>query len=239
MSLYAVKNPNMENLNENNAPKKNEEESGSNEQNNTKPLNSKEELYGYDPMLTVVKLATYRFYEKGTKLSFYSNKIYIQRPTITQGVTRYWYGDSKDVLVHLYVPLRQCINKYINKGNDPCVKEILKSTIQGIKQLQETYEKHTGVVLQLQLLIDMITDSLEGRNKDHSHLNKIFGDIDLKPTFEELWNDLSITVLSKHLSSCNGLFLKANVNGSAVLDKDFIDQKQNLMVLLKRKKKDI
>ena len=200
--------------------------------------------YGYDSLLTVVKLATLSFYEVGTKISFYDNKIFIQPPSYTQGATRKLYGNSKDEIVQLFVPIKQCIDKYIFKENNSYVSDILKLSIKGLELLQNTYSLNQGVVIQIQFLINIIKDSLLKRTYDYTFLKNIFGDYDEKHVYDELWNDLSINVLGKHLNNCNNEFKKLKKKDDKLeekknseLEESFLDQKSKLDGFIKAKEK--
>lgn len=201
-------------------------------------------IYGYDSLLTVIKLAILQFYDVGTKLSFYNNKIYIQPPSYTQGAARKLYGNSKTELVQLFVPIKQCIDKYVFKENNSYVKEILRSSVKGLELLQKTYITETGIILEIQFLINLIRDSLEGRNYEYKFLKTVFGDYENKLTYDELWNDLSINVLNKHLNSSIDEFLKMeemkkNENKDTLnlcIDK-FKDQKSKLDGFINAKEK--
>jgi hypothetical protein len=159
------------------------------------------ESYGYDPLLTVIKLAILKFNEPGTKLSFYRNHIYIQPPSWTQGTSRYFYSSSKDDLIELFIPVKKCIEKYIIKENNIYIKQILKYSVEGLYLLQETYNNNKQIILLLQLLIDIINDGINGIFKDYTNLNKYFNN-DVK-AHDDLWNELSINVLHNHLIKCN------------------------------------
>lgn len=211
--------------------------SNMNSQNEEKQ--NKINIYGYDSLLTVIKLAIIPFYDIGTKLSFYDNKIYIQPPSYTQGATRKLYGNSKDELVQLFVPIKQCIDKYIFKEDNSYVKEILRSSIKGLELLQNTYCLNHGTVIQIQFFINIIKDSLLKRTYDYTFLKTVFGDYDEKPVYDELWNDLSINVLAKHLSNCNIEFKKLSCYkcDDKKDDNAYLDQKSKLDGFIKAKEK--
>lgn len=196
------------------------------------------EKYGYDPLLTAIRLATVKFNEPGTKLAFYANQIYIQPPSYTQGASRTWYRNSKNELVELFIPIKQCIDEYVFKKNNSYVKEILRSSIDGLKLLQHTYQKDGGVILQIQFLIDMITDSLEGRTKDYTILQQMFGNSEEQSIYKELWNDLSINVLNSHLTKCNDEYTTMKSEDDAKDDaKDFDEQMSKLDGFINAKEK--
>ncbi len=173
---------------------------------------SKNERYGYDPLLTVINLALLKFHINGTKLSFYGNQIYIQPPSLVQGATRKYYGNSKNELANLFVPIYFCIDKYLIQNNNLFVRDILKYSIDGLMLLQITYKSDIVIVLVIQSLIDMINDGLLGTCKDYLNLKAILSDFERKNIYEDLWNDLSITVLNQHLITCDKEFNNLNID---------------------------
>ena len=170
---------------------------------NDKNEGTKYEKYGYDPLITVCKLALLGFYPENTKLSFYNNNIYIQPPMLSQGLSRYCYGDSKKDLQKLLKPIIHSVNKYILQNDDDFVKNILSLGVDGLKLLQKTYKTNTPIVLMLQSYIDLIIDALKGHTKDYTNLNDIYEDINNIYECEGLWSDLSIQVASDKLDHIN------------------------------------
>jgi hypothetical protein len=162
-------------------------------------MESKRIKYGYDPLTTVCKLALLGFYPENTKMSFYDNNIYIQPPVMTQGMSRYYYGDSKKDLQQLLKPIVHCVNKYVLKNDDNFVKNIMTLCVDGIKLLQKTYKTNKPIVLMLQSYIDLIIDSLKGHKKDYTNLGDIYDDINNIYECDGLWSDLSIQVASDKL----------------------------------------
>lgn len=210
--------------------------------NDTNQPNIEKTSYGYDSLLTVVKLATLPFYEIGTKLSFYDNKIFIQPPSYVQGAARKWYGNSKNELVDLFIPIKQCVDRYVFKENNSYVKEILRSSIKGLRLLQNTYSADKGVVLQIQFLINLVNDSLDGVTHDYAHLKTVFGDFEKQPMYSELWNDLSINVINKHLNSCNAEFMSLSQKESGdeqneISNEKFLEEKTKLDGFIRAKEK--
>lgn len=186
-----------------------------------------EKIYRYDPLLTVIKLATVKFHRVGTKLAFYGNEIDVQPPSWTQGTTRYIYNNSKNDLSQLFTPIRQCIDIYLVNDDNVHVKQILMSCVDGLKILQKTYCENINILIILQFLIDMITDVLGGINKDHKLLLDC---VEYKTVdyIDELWPELSINVLASQLSKCTKAFKESD-------KKSFVDYKKKLDDFIKAK----
>lgn len=169
-------------------------------------MNFKQEKYGYDPLITMCKLALIKFYPPQTKLSFYENNIYIQVPSIVQGATRYYYGDSKKDLQQLLKPIIHCVNKYVLQNDDHFVKNIISLSIDGLKVIQVTYKDNKPIVLMIQSYIDLLVDSLKGHSKDYTNLNNIYADINNIHECDCLWSDLSVQVASDKLDQCVNIY---------------------------------
>jgi hypothetical protein len=195
---------------------------------------AKSEAYGYDPLLVVINLVLLKFHAVGTKLSFYANQIYIQPPSYVQAAARKYYGNSKNELADLFVPIYFCINKYLVQTNNIYVRDILKNSIDGLNLLQITYKSDILIVLVIQSIIDMITDGLNGTFKDYKNLKIIMDEFETKSINDDLWNDLSITVLNQHISSCNAEFGKLSMGGAADV---FNNQLSKLEGFVKAKEK--
>ena len=65
-----------------------------------------------EPFSTLLKLAIISYKSDGTKIAIYKDKLYIQEPGITQGTSRYVYGNSREEIHHLLKPLMRCVNLY-------------------------------------------------------------------------------------------------------------------------------
>lgn len=169
---------------------------------------SRAEKYGYDPLLTICKLALLQFYPIGTKLSFYKNNIYIQEPGWTQSASRTYYKDSKEDLEALLKPLVHCVNKYAVDNNNKYAKNILESSLLGLNNLQNTYRNNKPTVLMIQSYINLIDDSLHGKKKDYANLKTLYSDINSIKICYGLWSDLAIQVASDKLNLCITEFKK-------------------------------
>ena len=184
----------------------------------------------YNPIIVISKLALLNYYDIGTKISFYNNKIYLQPPCYTQSVVRMIYGNSSNELVQLFIPIKNCIEKYVLKNKNYYITEILKLSIKGLQKLQETYKDNKNIVIQLQLFINMINDSFQNKISDYSTLKNIFNVKIDNNIIEEnnIWNELSIQILNKHFSNCTLEYEKNNNNKKILLIlENFINTKEN------------
>ena len=48
-----------------------------------------------EPMQVMIQLALLSYNQIGSKISVCNNILIIQKPSLVQGVTRWWYGDNK------------------------------------------------------------------------------------------------------------------------------------------------
>ncbi len=71
-----------------------------------------------DPLTTVARLALLNFQEPGTKLGIDENKIIYYCPSLTQGISRFFYGDKRGDLSNLFNPIQLAI-KWYNPYTNP------------------------------------------------------------------------------------------------------------------------
>ena len=65
-----------------------------------------------DPLSCIIYLAILGFKEKGTKLSIKNSKIELQKPIITQGITRWYNCDIRNDISELCNPIEKAIEWY-------------------------------------------------------------------------------------------------------------------------------
>ena len=70
-----------------------------------------------DPFSCLIKLSLLRFLDPGTKISIYQNRIHFNSPTYVQGFIRFLYGDNREHLHNLYMPIQKCVEWYWNDKN--------------------------------------------------------------------------------------------------------------------------
>ena len=62
-----------------------------------------------DPFSCLVKLSLLRFLDTGTKISINNNRLFFNSPTYIQGIVRFLYGDNREHLHNLYLPIQKCV----------------------------------------------------------------------------------------------------------------------------------
>jgi len=60
-----------------------------------------------EPLHVIIKIAMLGFCPEGTKLTISANLLYLQKPTWTQGVTRWYQQDTKEDLYYLFHAIRR------------------------------------------------------------------------------------------------------------------------------------
>ena len=98
-----------------------------------------------EPLQAMIQLALLSICPIGTKLRISENILYLQSPTIVQGISRWYYSDKKDDLYFLYSVIKRYIKWYnpnINKKS-PVSAElyqlITSMGIEGLNNLFKTY----------------------------------------------------------------------------------------------------
>ena len=94
-----------------------------------------------EPMQVMIQLALLSFCPLGTKLSVRKNILYLDRPTYTQGVTRWLNQDSKNDLHFLYNVLRRYYKWYKKDSTNKIYSYIFELGKRGVGKLIQTYEQ--------------------------------------------------------------------------------------------------
>ena len=99
-----------------------------------------------DPLSLVVKLYIYSFKSIGTKISILGNKIDIQESGIFQSTVRTIYGDTKNDLINMLVPLTWACEFYLgNLESDKSDKstrfiKLFDGILKSFDKLNQTYK---------------------------------------------------------------------------------------------------
>jgi hypothetical protein len=92
-----------------------------------------------EPIQSMITLSLLSYFPKGTKLSIHKNNLLIHESTITQGVIRWYYQDSKDDIFLLFGVIKRFL--MCNEiSTHPCYDLLRRRTIIGIQCLIDTYE---------------------------------------------------------------------------------------------------
>jgi len=91
-----------------------------------------------EPLHVIIKIAMLGFCPEGTKLTISANLLYLQKPTWTQGVTRWYQQDTKEDLYYLFHAIRRYY-KWYKKEDNEIFNYILELAKKGISKLIRTY----------------------------------------------------------------------------------------------------
>ena len=152
-----------------------------------------------EPLSTLFKLALLYYKPEGTKISIYDNTIYLQEPSMYQGVVRYLYNDKRSDLNILEKPIKIGLAwisvNLIDIKND--VNYILKKSIAGLLRLSRSYEQDIvtyNIILSLsQLIQNYVYDNIVSDNICDYNIKNIWNDYNeirnIKNTLADIEND--------------------------------------------------
>ncbi len=145
-----------------------------------------------DPFSCMVRLAILNFKPKGTKISFYNNKISYNEPCMLQGPLRWSQGDNREDLHNLLQPIKKAMAWY--DYNDEKIKTIFLLSEKGIKKLENSYTYNSLITHSLELYRSYITKHYEekrtrDRREEITDENKIFSEL------KKLWSDTEINII--------------------------------------------
>ena len=153
-----------------------------------------------EPLQVMIQLSLVSHCPLGTKVSISNNILHIQKPTISQGMVRWWYGDNKDDLYYLFHAIRRFYLWYKTDGNNPKNAYILKSAIKGIDSLINTYKntKLATITTTLQMyknILDLENQELFKTDDAAVNIDNVFEkitDVYEKRTLVVVYNILNI-----------------------------------------------
>jgi len=122
-----------------------------------------------EPLQVLTQLAILSFLPVGTKISISNNILFLQQPTMFQGVVRWYQNDNKDDLFYLFHAIRRYYKWYKNR-DDEVFTNILELAIKGIEKLIETYNKVgiTTITHTLSLYKNILTQESDDLFKDEN-----------------------------------------------------------------------
>ena len=164
-----------------------------------------------DPFSCLVKLSLLRFLEQGTKISIYQNRIHFNSPSYIQGFIRFMYGDNREHLHNLYLPIQKCVEWFWNDKNID-MTYMFENAVTGLKMLKYAYSEYATIqhtidyyiIIMMQKNSQLISKlgfiSLDNKNISTFTKSNIKIEIEEEPTFIETENN----------SNCNSI---SNGNG--------------------------
>jgi hypothetical protein len=142
-----------------------------------------------DPFSCLVKLSLIKYLDEGTKVSIYQNRLNFNSPTYAQGIIRFMYGDNREDLHNILLPIQKCVEWYWNEKNEDMVY-MFNNAVLGLKFLKNSYSAYATI----QHTIDYYIIILMQKNTtlmSRMGINSI--DID-KLTNAILYNDNTTTI---------------------------------------------
>ena len=99
-----------------------------------------------EPLQSMIQLALLSICPTGTKLHIQENILYLQTPTLTQPLTRWYHADKKDDLYFLYAVIKRFIKWYnptFNKKSPMTAELYQLITTMGIEGLNNLYKTYS------------------------------------------------------------------------------------------------
>ena len=97
-----------------------------------------------DPFSCLIKLSLLRFLDSGTKISINQNCLFFNSPTYIQGIVRFIYGDNREHLHNLYLPIQKCVEWYWDDQNTDMIY-IFNNAVIGLKMLKNAYSEYATI----------------------------------------------------------------------------------------------
>jgi len=97
-----------------------------------------------DPFSCLVKLSLIRFLDEGTKISINQNRLNFNSPGYIQGLIRFMYGDNREDLHNILLPLQKCVEWFYN-DNNPDMLYMFNNAVLGLKFLKKSYSTYATI----------------------------------------------------------------------------------------------
>jgi hypothetical protein len=157
-----------------------------------------------DPLTVMFKLAMLPTYPIGTKLGIHPCMIHFYEPGVAQGSVRWFYGDQRDDITHLYGPILWYLKHYYNI-DDEKHRNLTTLAIRGLSTLKQIYrqtnELHESLLIHtIQHYIDILQDPshYEDRIREE-HDNRALYDVIIQKV-RNLWTEDEVTFLFDHFN---------------------------------------
>tara|TARA_B100000470_G_scaffold208224_1_gene184876 strand:+ start:1627 stop:2358 length:732 start_codon:yes stop_codon:yes gene_type:complete len=135
-----------------------------------------------EPLQVMVQLSLLAHSPVGTKVSVSDNILQIQRPTLFQGVWRWYNSDGKDDLYYLFHAIRRYY-KWYKSDNNRIFNYILAGAIKGLAKLIVTYSAidQTAITHTLSLYKNVLElespDLFKDPSEDAINIDSVFQNI--------------------------------------------------------------
>lgn len=188
-----------------------------------------------DPLTTVLRLSILKYKPDCTKLGVANNKLTFYEPTIYQGISRWWSGDSRTDIQYLYLPILyfSCIRHgYVSSifdrssNKQEVLNRINEMAIEGLKTLRNIYNRqHTK--------IDMVTNCIDS----YIHILSVSDDNSnfIKNKYENVLNTIKLTYTEfskewseKYIKIILELFDELKTRDSTIYSANLINTIENM-----------
>lgn len=161
-----------------------------------------------DPFSCLIKLSLLRFLDAGTKISIHNNCLYFNSPTYIQGIIRFMYGDNREHLHNLYLPIQKSVEWYWNdKNND--MTYIFNNAVVGLKMLKNAYSEYATIQHTLDYYIIILMQ------KNATLIAKMgINSLDIDTLTNELLNDNEVnnTIATNNTNTTNNTLNDTNIS---------------------------
>lgn len=97
-----------------------------------------------DPFSCLVKLSIIRYLDEGTKISINQNRLNFNAPSYIQGIVRFMYGDNREDLHNILLPIQKCVEWYWSERNTDMVY-MFNNAVLGLKFLKNSYSTYATI----------------------------------------------------------------------------------------------
>ena len=97
-----------------------------------------------DPFSCLVKLSLIKYLDEGTKVSIYQNRLNFNTPSYIQGIIRFMYGDNREDLHNILLPIQKCVEWYWNEKDNDMVY-MFNNAVLGLKFLKNSYSTYATI----------------------------------------------------------------------------------------------
>ena len=97
-----------------------------------------------DPFSCLVKLSLILYLDEGTKISIYQNRLNFNAPSYIQGIVRFVYGDNREDLHNILLPIQKCVEWYWNDRNTDMIY-MFNNAVLGLKFLKNSYSTYATI----------------------------------------------------------------------------------------------
>jgi hypothetical protein len=166
----------------------------------------------FDPLSIIIKLGILSKKPFGTKISIKNYILIIQKPSIYQGVLRYFNNDTKYDIENIILPIKIACDIYLkNNKNIPNIKLLFRNAQNGLNMLIKLYKKYPIIIYCLKYANIIIEIYINNLIKNDLLIN-------YNLNIESITDNIS--TLKKSLSN-NSLTLEENNNESNFINSKY------------------